>query len=391
MRRSSRDVVRDPTTLAIGHVRQRDERGRVRDGVGLLDSVADCVDVRIVRLVRLVDGDATARSQLQSSELGKPDIGSDADGTDDEISGEDPSVGKGHSALVDGRDGRTGLDMDAVGNELVAHENRKLRIERWEDLRGGLDDRDVYSLCDEVLGHLEADEPSPDHDGRRRCDVDVGGEPCRVLNGPKRAGPVVSGDGRAYRSGAHAEHELVVGDGLFLAGERRPRRDGVSRTVDGDDLVMDPDIEPEPVEELLGGLERQVLLLFDEPADEVRQAAVGERDVTGAFEHDDVGASVKTAKTSGRRHSSRDAPDDHDTLRRLCRVRTSGHHHQFTSSPAGEPGLALGRSQFGCLLGPAVATLGRRHMTEHLLDMSTASLPGRPATVATRNGSAHTP
>ncbi len=107
----------------------------------------------------------------------------------------------------------------------------------------------------------------------------------------------------------------------------------MSRTVDGDDLVMDPDIEPEPVEELFGGLERQVLLLFDEPADEVRQAAVGERDVTGAFEHDDVGASVKTAKTSGRRHSSRDAPDDHDILRRLCRLRTSGQRDNSTHTP----------------------------------------------------------
>ena len=50
----------------------------------------------------------------------------------------------------------------------------------------------------------------------------------------------------------------------------------MSRTVDGDDLVMHPDIESEPIEELLRGLQRQVLLLFDEAADEVRQTAVGE-------------------------------------------------------------------------------------------------------------------
>src|ERR1017187_4730216 len=168
--------------MAIGHVRQRNERGRMRSGVGLLDSVADCVDVRIVRLVRLVDGDATARSQLQSSELSEPDIGSDADGTDDEIGSEDSSVSKGHRILVYGRNSRSSLDTDAVSNELVAHENRKLRVERGEHLRGGLNDRDVYPLTDEVLSHLESDEPSPYHDGRRRCDADVGGEPCCIFN-----------------------------------------------------------------------------------------------------------------------------------------------------------------------------------------------------------------
>src|ERR1035441_4506278 len=107
----------------------------MRYGVGLLDSVANCVDVRVVRLVRLVDGDATARSKLQASKLSESDIRSDADGTDDEIGSEDSSVGKVHRILVYGRNSRSSLDTDAVSNELVAHENRKLRVERGEHLR----------------------------------------------------------------------------------------------------------------------------------------------------------------------------------------------------------------------------------------------------------------
>ena len=66
VRRPSGDVVGDPTTLAIGHVRQRNERGRMRHGVGLLDSIANCVDIRVGRLARFVDGDPTTRSQLQA-------------------------------------------------------------------------------------------------------------------------------------------------------------------------------------------------------------------------------------------------------------------------------------------------------------------------------------
>src|ERR1017187_502807 len=194
----------------------------MRYGVGLLDSVANCVDVRVVRLVRLVDGDANARANLPASQITESDIRSDAAGTDDEIGSEATSLSKGHRILVYGRNSRSSLDTDAVSNELVAHENRRLRVERGEHLRGGLNDRDVYPLTDEVLSHLESDEPSPYHDGRRRCDADVGGEPCCIFNGPKGAGAVVSRDGRAHRSGAHAEHELVVGDGIFLARDRRP-------------------------------------------------------------------------------------------------------------------------------------------------------------------------
>ena len=44
--------------------------------------------------------------------------------------------------------------------------------------------------------------------------------------------------------------------------------------VDGDDLAVDPDVQAEAVEELLGGLQRQILLLLDQPAHEVRQPAV---------------------------------------------------------------------------------------------------------------------
>ena len=53
MRRPSGDVVCHPAALAIGHVGEGDERRRMRDGVWLLDGIADGVDVGIGCLVRL--------------------------------------------------------------------------------------------------------------------------------------------------------------------------------------------------------------------------------------------------------------------------------------------------------------------------------------------------
>ena len=53
--------------------------------------------------------------------------------------------------------------MNAMPDELVLDENGKLRIQRWKHLRRGLDDRDIDALPDEILGHLEPDEPRTDH------------------------------------------------------------------------------------------------------------------------------------------------------------------------------------------------------------------------------------
>ena len=64
---------------------------------------------------------------------------------------------------------------------------------------------------DKVLGHLQPDEPGTDHDRRLRRGTDVGGQAGGVLDGPKGASTVITGDRRPHRSGAHAEYELVVG------------------------------------------------------------------------------------------------------------------------------------------------------------------------------------
>ena len=74
--------------------------------------------------------------------------------------------------------------MNAVRDQLVLDENGELRIERRKHLRRGLDDRDIDALHDEILGHLEPDEPRTDHDRGRRRNVDVGQEPGCVFDRP---------------------------------------------------------------------------------------------------------------------------------------------------------------------------------------------------------------
>ena len=141
-------------------------------------------------------------------------------------------------------------------------------------MRGRLHDRDVDALADEILGHLKPDEPRPDHDRGCRRDVDVGGEASGIFDSAQRADPVVSGNRRAYRSRPHALHQLVVADSTVLARQHRTSPNRVRRPIDRDHFFIDPDIEAEPIKELLRGLERQILFLLDEPADKVWEAAV---------------------------------------------------------------------------------------------------------------------
>ncbi len=332
MRGTSGDVVGHTPALTVGDVREHDERGRVRDGVLLLDRVADGVDVRVLRLVGFVDRDATARPEPEARQLGEPDLRSHADGPDDETCGQPPPVGQVDGAFVHRRDGRARLDVHTVRHELVLHENRQLGVERCQHLRGRLDDGHVDALTNEVLGHLETDEPRPDHHRGHRSHVDVRGEPGRVLHGAQRADSLVAGNRGPYRGGPHAEHELVVGDVALLARNGRAGGDLVGGAVDGHHLLMDPHVEAEAVEELLGRLQRQRVLFLDEAPDEVGQAAVGERHVTGALENDDVGVGVQATQPGRRRHPAGDASYDHDRpgRRRGC----SGLRHLHHLSPS---------------------------------------------------------
>ena len=212
MRGPPGDVIGHPPALAVGHVGQGDQRRGMGDGVGLLDRVAHRVDVGIAGLVHRVDGQAAARAEVETGCRGQLDIGPDADGADHQVGGKDSAVGEGDRVGPDRFDGHAGLDGDAMGHQLVGDQDRHLRIERRQHLGGGFHDGDREALGDEVLGHLQADEPGADHHRRLRRGAHIGGQDGGVLHRPQGPDPFVAGDRRAHRCGAHAQHQLVVAD-----------------------------------------------------------------------------------------------------------------------------------------------------------------------------------
>src|ERR1019366_2823572 len=104
---------------------------------------------------------------------------------------------------------------------------------------------------------------------------------------------------RANRSGTRAQHQLVVADRLRAATDRGTGGHRVVMSFDVDDLGVDPDIEPEPVEETLRRLEQQVIFVLDHAAHEVRESAVGIGDVPRSLDHGDSGRLIEASETGG--------------------------------------------------------------------------------------------
>ena len=223
----------------------------MRDRIRLLDRIAHGVDVRIARLIGVVHRDPTLWPELQPGQLGQPDIGPDTDGSDDQVGREDLTVGQCDRSVPDRGHRHPQRHPDAVGGQFVTDEYRQLGIERRQYLGSGFDDPGVQPLRDQVLGHFESDETRADHHGRLRGHIDLGGDGCGILHGAEGPGPVIAGDRGPHRGRSHAEDQLVVRHDGLLPADGGACRHHVCDPVDRHDLVVDPDVETESVEELL--------------------------------------------------------------------------------------------------------------------------------------------
>ena len=99
----------------------------------------------------------------------------------------------------------------------------ELGVERRHHLRQRLHDGGCDAAVDQVLGHFEADEAAPDHDGGPgagdRSDHVVG-----VLDRAQRQGTLDAGDRRPDGACARREDEGVVGEDILgPAGRGRER------------------------------------------------------------------------------------------------------------------------------------------------------------------------
>ena len=331
------DHVRRDPALPVGRSGQRDQAPLAGHEVLDLDGVADREDVRIARAHLVVDLDAAALAEGQPGRLRQIGIGTHAERDDHHVGRMNLARLRFDLERVVGRlaeflDAVAERELDAVHLQMAADEPGVFRIERGHHLVEHLHDRDVEPEMAKVLGGLQPDETSADHDrllGRThhlnagigvhagqvgRTLFDPFADRPRVGHGPdlEDAGKVDAGKRRANRLGPGRKHQLVVALGRHFAGQRVAQIDGLGLGVDRHGLAVRARVDVELLMESALAGDQQARLVLDDAADVIGQAAVGVGHVGAALDHEDLGGLVQPAQSCRAGRASGDASDDDD-------------------------------------------------------------------------------
>jgi len=135
--------------------------------------------------------------------------------------------------------------------------------------------------------------------------------------------------GRSNGFGARAQYQDIVGFGALTARFHIPNLDGFGRSINGEDLAIDPHIQIEAGIQAFRCLHQQTLAVFDDTANVVGQTAVGERNIGAALEYDDGCGFGKTTGPGRRAGAARNSADNENS---------NGIDHDFSKIRTAYPG-----------------------------------------------------
>ena len=282
-------------------------------------AVADRVDVIHAGTPVLIDEDVAAAG-LDARGLGEGGVGAHAGRQDDDVGGQDGTVGERHGVVVvavgDGLGGDACMDAHAEAAQLVGDQRGHLDLEGRQDVFGVLDEVGLEASVRKGLGGLDADEASSEDDGSRARGLAQGEGVVDRAQGVHARG-IEAVDGRAVGEPSGGKNQVVVGERVSLAGLSVRDLDAAGAGVDRRDLGVDAHVEVERSLEGLRGVEEELGRVFDLATDVVREPAVREGHVLAALQHDDLGALVAPAQARRRTHATGDSSDDYNSHVRL--------------------------------------------------------------------------
>ena len=210
------------------------------------------------------------------------------------------------------------------------------RIEQWQHLWLHLDQRDLHATPGKLLGNLEADKTTTDHD-RTLCLGHGRGDPVRILQVTQRKHPACmqTPHGRRNGAGSRRQDQLVVvlridcAGGVILYGHR------LGHAVNGRHFLPRTHVNTEsPFKQLLRR-HQQFGAVLNFAAQVIWQAAVGEGNIGVLLKHHDARLLVHAAGASRRGSAAGDAPHDQDRRGRGGKVGIGQWCGHYFFSPIG--------------------------------------------------------
>ncbi len=257
-----------------------------------------------------------AHSDVETGVLREPRVGLYADAEDDEVRVDCALVGDDALRLERSRS-LAETHVDPVPPQGGSDEGSHVRVEGAHHLRSRLEQRDLRAAMRERLGHLEPDvAPAHDDDVLQRFGTDVVEQVLRVVEGLHTVHVVVvdAGEVGTDRNASGRDQRLVEPEAEGAVLLDRADLDLARVDIEPDDLVAHPDVDAEPIAELLRRPCDEIAELRDLSTHEVRDAARRVRRVVAALERDDLHVGSRAAHLRHRGHPARISPDDHQAF-----------------------------------------------------------------------------
>ena len=196
---------------------------------------------------------------------------------------------------------------------LLCQQVRHVRVERQENLRRCFGEMHGQSALHEVFRHLDADETTAHDDGLRAL-AEADSRLLHSLGIFHRADGMDgflldAGNRRDERMRSGREQKLVVVLRHRLS-VLRANGNLVAIRCNGRHFALRPHIERKHRPQPFRRLHEQAVLLLDDAASIIRQAAIRKRHMAAALDEHDVRRFIETAQTRCRRRTSSHAADN---------------------------------------------------------------------------------
>ena len=299
---STADIICCNAALLVGWACQRDQRVFSGHRMLNLHRITHSKYIRHRGLHAVVDQDTALDTKCETGILCQLALGSNTNCQDHHIRVKGCGIPKEHIdsavSFLKAFHSLSQGQMDAGFADFVMDKGGHIRIEGVHELLGALDDGDIHTKFSQVFRQFQTDKTTAcKHDRFWMVFIDIFLDPEGVFHSPQGKQLLDTRSRQLWlgRFCTGRKEQFVIGLLENFSGFQVMDSDGLSFRVDGGDFVVYLHGDPEAFPETLRGLQGQVIRVYDNIADKIRQTAVCIGDVARTFKHDDLRLIIQSA------------------------------------------------------------------------------------------------